>query len=270
MEKKGYTAVPFIQNEEGGFIVECKSGAEKWHMLLDTGALTSSLDITVAKKLGLKHGDEVKSVGIGGIQKGYEISLRGISIGDFDTRVTANLLPLTALDFEVINSVQKERKLPRIDGLLGHSALRINSAVIDYSTRTLYLRSPLKSLWPSIEGCWVATSTFEDGQERPLDPKAPLRLEFKDNCFHLNDGTNELLYGMHVRCDQGIYTLAFFDPKKELDKELDYEAAGLLKVVDGKLTACLVLDPQKAKGRPDDFTAPAGSGRLLVEFRRDK
>ena len=269
--KKGYTAVPLVEVGDKGFVVECMCGTEKLRLILDTGAELSALDKGFVQKLGLATQNDVTATGFGGSLEGVEISLRGLRIGDFDTRTTINALDAAAFDFTAINAaIVKHLKLKPIDGLLGHWDLEIYSAVIDYSTATLYLRSPLKSLWPAIEGRWVATSTRENGQELPLDPKAPLKLEFKDNRFHLTDGANELVYGMHVRSDKGISTLALFDPKKEFAKELDYEAAGLLKVADGKLTACLVLDPSKAKGVPDAFEAPAGSGRLLVEFRRDK
>ena len=75
---------------------------------------------------------------------------------------------------------------------------------------------------------------------------------------------------MHVRVDKGGHALAFFDPAQELDKELDYKASGLLKVADGKLTVCLSLGSATNTGIPDEFKAPAKSGRLLVEFRREK
>jgi hypothetical protein len=42
-------------------------------------------------------------------------------------------------------------------------------------------------------------------------------------------------------------------------------------VAGDKLTVCLAFDPAKAKGKlPVDFKAPAGSGHVLLEFRREK
>jgi len=55
-----------------------------------------------------------------------------------------------------------------------------------------------------------------------------------------------------------------------LAKELNYKAGALLKVKDGKLTLCLCLDLVKAKEFPDDLKAPAGSGHIVLEFRREK
>ena len=250
LEKKGYVAVPLIE-EEGRFTVECKIGTETCRLLLDTGAESSSLDAALVKKLGLKHGDEVKFVGIGGIQKGHEVSLRGLLIGDFDTRNMANALPFRSVDLSALNAARDRRKHRRIEGVLGDGGLRLTSAVIDYPARTLYLRTPLASLWPEIEGRWVATGGQEDGRERKIDPKAPPRLEFKDRRLHLTDGTKQYTFGLHVKPEvDRRYTLVFFDPEKELAKELlGYDAGGLLKVSGDKLTVCLVLDPTAAPRR---------------------
>jgi len=38
-------------------------------------------------------GDEVKFIGIGGIRKGFEVSLRGLTIGDFDSRTMIQEMP---------------------------------------------------------------------------------------------------------------------------------------------------------------------------------
>ncbi|MDY3560603.1 retroviral-like aspartic protease family protein [Gemmata sp. JC673] len=272
LEKKGYVAVPLAE-EEGQFTVECRIETETCRLLLDTGAESSSLDAAVVKKLGLRHGDEVKFVGIGGVQTGHEVSLRGLRFGDFDTRTMAHALPLRSVDLSTLNAARDRRKHGRIDGLLGDGALRLGSAVIDYPNRTLYLRTPLNTLWPEVEGRWVGTSGQEDGRGRKIDPKAPPRLEFKDRALHLTDGEKRYRFGVHVRPESDRYTLVFFDPEKELAKELKYEAGGLLKVSGGKLTVCLCLDPSKAKKGeefPDDFKTAAGSGHLLLEFQRDK
>jgi len=271
MEKKGYVAVPLKQAEEDGtFYVVCKSGTETWRMTVDTGAETSSLDTSLVKKLGLKKNEEVKTVGIEGVRTGYLTSIRGITIGAFDTRTMANALRCVALDFTVLNAERAGRKVPRIDGLLSHSSLKLTSAVIDYSTQTLYLRTPLRGLWPDIEGRWVATGGQEDGRERKIDPENPPRLEFKDRRFHLTDGTNHYKFGLHVQPGKDFHTAVFFDPDEELAKELNYKAGALLKVKDGKLTLCLCLDLVKAKEFPDDLKAPAGSGHIVLEFRREK
>jgi len=87
LEKKGYIAVPLTQDARAEhFTVECKIGTEACRFLLDTGAERTTLDTALVKKLGLKQEDAVETVGVGGVEKGFEVTLRGMSIGDFDTR----------------------------------------------------------------------------------------------------------------------------------------------------------------------------------------
>ena len=271
LQKKGYTAVPLLKDtDRPRFNIDCKIGTEVFRLHLDTGADSSLLDAALVKKLGLKQGDKIESVAIGGTHKSYETSLRGMSIGDFDTRTMANSLRLQSGDYSKVNV---DRKVQQVQGVLGNGALRINSAVIDYSARTLYLRTPLDGLWPEIAGTWVATGGREEGRERKIDPKAPPKLEFKNNRFHLTDGANQYGFGMHVQPGKDYFTLMFFDPEQELAKELVYKAGGRMKVSDGKLTICLCLDLTKAKKGaefPDAFKTTAGSGHLLLEFRREK
>ena len=278
LEKKGYVAVRLVQEEYGHFVAECKCGSEAFRLHLDTGAEFSALDMRLVKKLGLKPQGAATGVGIGGTLEGVKVSLRGLSIGDFDMRTTTESLNVVGFDFTAVNAaLAQHRKLRPIDGVLGHSHLEVYSAVIDYPNRTLYLRSPLNGLWPEIEGKWVAIEGQAEGRDVPLDPKTPIRVEFKDRQFRLSIGTDQFLCGMHVKPGKDRYTMVFFHPEQELAKELEYRAGGLLKVSGGKLTLCLALDPEAAmglpvtaKGLPDDFKAPAGSGHLLLEFRREK
>lgn len=272
LEKKGYVAVRLVQEEYGHFVAECKCGSEAFRLHLDTGAEFSALDMRLVKKLGLKPQGAATGVGIGGTLEGVKVSLRGLSIGDFDMRTTTESLNVVGFDFTDVNTVLVQHlKLRPVDGVLGNSDLELCSAVIDYPTRTLYLRTPLKGLWPSIEGKWVAIAGQQEGRDVHLDPAAPVRLEFKDRQFHLSDGTTTHKFGLHVQPGKDRYTLFFFDPEQELDEKLNYQTYGLVKVAGDKLTLCLCLDPAKTKGKlPDDFKAPAGSGHLLFEFRREK
>jgi predicted aspartyl protease len=270
LEKQGYVTIPLAQ-EGGGFVIDCKSGTETFLLDLDTGAEQSSLDLELVKKLGLKHEGTVEAAGIEGIRKSIEVSLRGLSIGDFDTRTMTNVIGIRGSDFTALNTDRDRRKLRRTDGLLGQALLDTSAAVIDYPTRKLYLRTPLAGLWPEVEGKWIAVSGRDDGQVRKIDPPAPPTLEFKDRRFHLTDGGKQYAFGLHVKPGaNGGYMLGFFDPDQEFARKLNYRAVGLLKVNGDKLTVCLCLDLAKAKGLPDDFTAPAGSGHLLLEFRREK
>lgn len=270
MEKDGYVAVPLIQDEEGGgFVVECRSGKDAWRMLLDTGAESSSLDLALVRKLGLKLEGEVTGVGIEGTRAGREVSLRGFSMGAFDTRDMANTLSCAAFDFTAMNASRRQLKRPRLDGLLGHSFLRLTAAVVDYPAKTLYVRTPLAGLWPSLEGTWVAAAGEEDGRPRRIDPSAPPRVEFKNRRVALTDGPNRHHFGIHVRPGKDAHAVALFPPGQEHAGQTAYRAGGLLRVSGDRLSLCLCLDVAKARGFPTDFKAPAGSGRLVLECKKE-
>lgn len=265
----GYVAIPLQQDEEGGcFTIECQIGAEKIIFLLDTGAERSSIDKQLAKKLGLESKGEVVAKGIEGTRTGFYTAIRGMSVGNFDTRELANEFDVAVFDFQTLQSKIPERKHRKIDGLLGHSAFATCSSIIDYPRKTLYLRTPLRSLWPEIEGRWTATKLTMDGKDKPYDATNPPRLRFKDRRMMISNGTDEVEYGIHVALGKDYSTLVLFPPEKEKDDTLIYTAASLLKVSGDKMTVCLSLEA--SKGIPNDFKAPAGSGFMLLELKKEK
>lgn len=266
---KGYVAVPLLQDDEGGcFKIECKIGSEKIVLLLDTGAERSSIDKNLAKKLGLESKGEVIAKGIEGTRTGFYSAIRSISIGSFDTRELANEFDVAVFDFSSLQSKISGQKLRKIDGLIGSSALTLCSGIIDYPQKTLYLRTPLRSLWPEIEGRWTATEFTIDGQKKPFDEKNTPRLRFKDRRMMISNGTDEVEYGIHVALGKDYSTLVLFPPEKEKNDTLIYTAASLLKVSGDKMTVCLSLEA--SKGIPNDFKAPAGSGFMLLELKKEK
>lgn len=266
---KGYVAVPLIKDEErGSFVVECHVGTEKLRLLLDTGSANSLIDIDLANKLGLEDKGEVKATGIQGVNTGIKTSIRGLSIGDFDTREAIQELEIAALAMTWSNKSTSEKNRLKVDGLLGQSALEFCSAVIDYSNHRLYLRTPLRGLWPEIEGKWLAIRAEEEGQERSIDTKKPAHLIFKDRRIKISDGTNVYEYGIHLVPGKDRHTLGLFAPDEEKNETMKYIGAALLKVSGDKMTVCLCVDA--SKNTPADFKTTADSGHMLLELKKEK
>jgi hypothetical protein len=143
MEKQGYIAVPMIQSEKlGAFFVECKSGSESWLMELDTTTKQSCLDVRLTKKLGLSLGQEFPTINNSSVKKAHLVSLNRFSIGDFDSRKLSLAYDFYAFDFSpFLAAVGPEQEiLQQVYGLLGQNTLQQLSAVVDYSTLTLYLQ----------------------------------------------------------------------------------------------------------------------------------
>lgn len=160
--------------------------------------------------------------------------------------------------------------MDRLDGTIGQSILKFTNAVIDYSSNTLYLITPLNKLWPQIEGEWVAATGEANGRPIKIDPKKAPQLEFKDRKVYYADGDTKLTYGMHLYPDENHFQVVFFDPKKEFDEKLDYENAGLLKLNNGRLTLCFYPNPKLAKAVPKGFQTEEESDLILLEFERKK
>jgi uncharacterized protein (TIGR03067 family) len=268
--KKGYTAIPLLPGDEteSRYRVKCRCGSEDVFFLLDTGAAGSVLDAALAKKLKLESVGKTEFYSFTGRAEADQVRLRGMEVGEFDTRTAFNTLPMTSFDLSMSTKPVKGKQNATFQGVLGHQALSLCSAVIDYSTHTLYLRQPLGALWPQVEGKWTAVGGEENGERLTLDAKSAPVFEFKSNCIHVTIGETKYHWGIHVRPDESSHVLALFDPKTELDERCEYTALGLLKVTNGKLTVCLARDVTKLKALPTEFAAPKGSGLLLLEFEQ--
>jgi predicted aspartyl protease len=260
---KGYVAVPLVPGTNGDprYSVVCSFGQEKFPLLLDTGAGGTVLDPTLVKKLGLTEGEEINVNTLGGDAKGRLTEVRGLKIGDLDTRRLFR--SVVAFSMPVHEAKEDYR------GVLGQNLLRLLSAVIDCSTHTLYLLPPLRRLWPAVEGKWVATGGEEDGKPRAIDTKRSPVVEFKDDCLRFTDGDTKYEWGIQAGPRGDGYGLVLYDPTKELDDGDPFTAGALLKVTGDKLVMCLVLKG-KAKFVPTEFAAPKGSGLVLLEFERAK
>ncbi|MFN7964191.1 MAG: retropepsin-like aspartic protease [Acidobacteriota bacterium] len=109
-------------------------------MLIDTGASTSSLDRSVAARLGLQERTTTnRTVGVGGSgESGGLVAVRqmqvaGASYGPID---------LHTLDLSDLRDLERQRGGPTTDGILGADFLAPLSAVIDYGNRRLILTAP--------------------------------------------------------------------------------------------------------------------------------
>jgi uncharacterized protein (TIGR03067 family) len=117
----------------------------------------------------------------------------------------------------------------------------------------------------ALAGGWAVDVAERDG-ERILDAEAhKIRLYFGDERVTLKQGEKgkELLYGLGLEGNPRTIELKATDgPYKNQPLHGIYELNGnILKI-------CFPFDPQAA--RPAEYSAPAGSGRMLLVLKRDK
>lgn len=139
LKKRGYVCVP-LDRFKGGYLgVEVGIEGRKVYLILDTGSPVTHLDLERTKHLQLKwhrwYGSEdarsfchVSKLEVGGLE------VSGVLVAGHDESET--------------NRILKQNMDREIDGEFGSDILVKLSAVIDYSTFELYLRS---SKWKGIK-----------------------------------------------------------------------------------------------------------------------
>ena len=273
LTKQGYVAVPMTKTDSDDlFTVPCRIGGESFRMLVDTGAEFSCVSEEIIRRLKLPLGNERRFQGIGGVALGREVVLsNGLCIGQFDTRqMMAGNMHITSQDLSGLNERLIHNKQTPIGGIFGHAGLKLCSAIIDYPSRTLYLRTPLAKVWPQIEGRWVAERKEELGKSVAIDPKTPPQVEFKNRQLTIIDAGLRKSYGVHALAGRDCLILAMFDPSEELKDHMLYNFLGLMKLSNGKLTLCLGIKPKMVQEGLFPFKTGPGGGMVLFEFQRAK
>lgn len=266
--RAGYTPVPItIDPVMMMAYVDGAVGPEKVRFRLYNGSSATMLEMAVAKRLNLELGEKVGGESLSGSHSGRVVELPGLTIGNYDTRKDCDGFRGLACDLSGSST--------KPTGMIGSDVLDNWGAVIDYGSRTLYLRSPLVNAWPRLEGAWTVTRWQEDGADRKLDPKAPPIFTFANKRLKLTDRGKTRDYDIQILSAEGLDQVFFFEPKREgkpeaipLGGSSTPQAGGLLKIEGGRMTACLALDIAKAKQPPMELAAPKGSGLVLLELKR--
>ena len=140
------------------------------------------------------------------------------------------------------------------------------SAIVDFPDRALYLRPPLATVWPQLAGAWAVTSWQSEGAARKFDAKTAPTFTFADRRLKLTDGGETREFALRYAPSFAGDCIGMFDPKQDGNAEPEFEAGGRIKVKDGVMTLCLNLG--KGKDFPAGFSAPKGSGYVLLELKR--
>jgi hypothetical protein len=139
LKNNGYSEVPLTVGKTGLLEVTIRFNGEPLLFLVDTGANDSVVDETVARRLNLPlQKSRVKMVGIGGITAPADKAVVQLfTVGDVSGRLEAFVG-----DLSHVNAARRRGGEQPYAGLLGGNVLAPCAAVIDYSTRKLYLRNP--------------------------------------------------------------------------------------------------------------------------------
>ena len=268
MLKSGYVAVPMTPClGESLYCVPCRIKDESFNMLVDTGAQSSHIDYNIAKRLGLKLGLERKEQSFGVINSGHDVSVKKLILGDFDTGDMGGNVRLIACDLTSLNQKLKSSGGTPIGGILGHGGLAIGSAVIDYPSNILYLRTPMAGFWPQIKGRWIGIHQQQDGENVTINPKLPPLITFKDRKLTLFSGGSSRVFGMQVAPIKNNMAVFLYDISQPESQEKEYLSVGIIKVFNDRLMLCLGIDPSQ---KTVEFTTCPGDGKVFFECVREK
>jgi uncharacterized protein (TIGR03067 family) len=266
--KDGYTVVPLGRDPDGSRMVAARAGKHELRLMVDTGANVSAFDVAGLEKWGAKRFGGAEASGFGGKSKTEKVSLRGLTLGTYDTRRVWQEVYGGGIDLTAINNGLAEQKRKPISGLFGGLDLLNGSAVIDFGTNTLYLKPIKETVAPQLEGKWVGVRYELDGQKGQMDPGFA-SLEFKGDRFVSTQQGRTVEWAFHLEDMGDRFRIALFKAKvDELADGFQYSSAGLIKR-DGD-TLVMATQQSANKGIPTEFATPKGSGVLLVEFKRVK
>ncbi|QJW96387.1 pepsin/retropepsin-like aspartic protease family protein [Frigoriglobus tundricola] len=270
--KDGYTAVRLDREPDGKRVAAARIGRHDLRLMVDTGTSFSAFDTAGLDKWGAERMGGTVGEGLAGKVKAENVNLRGLMIGEYDTRRAWAVVCGVGVDLAGLNKARAEQKLPPIQGLLGTLDLLNGSAVIDFGTNTLYLRPVKETVGPQLEGKWVGATWEFDGNRGQYKP-GDAAIEFKGGRVRLTDpsgGTTE--WGFHLADEGDQYRIGLFDPKadKLADGFTAYPGGGLFKLTGDTLTVVTPRPGAREVKEPTEVAAPKGSGLMLVEYKRAK
>jgi hypothetical protein len=139
LERNGYTRIPLSRSGVGHFHTDGTLGDRPVSVLVDTGAGSTVFSLDIAREMGLTLTRMPMFGGGAGAARldVYQMEGAGFRLGSLTPKVGAML----AMDLTHVNQATALRGSGPIDAVLGADVLEAHSAVIDYGSSSLYLKT---------------------------------------------------------------------------------------------------------------------------------
>lgn len=136
LANQGYVALPLARSAVGHFHTSGTLNGRAVEILVDTGASCTLIAMSLVQALGL--GAEIADTdagGAGGSIAQYLVTGADLRLGGFKPVLSS----VAGMDFEHINATLADQESVAIDVILGVDVFDRHAAIIDYSSRTLFL-----------------------------------------------------------------------------------------------------------------------------------
>lgn len=138
MDLRGFHKMPIYVSEGYNLFVNSSINGTRTRLLVDTGAVVTTLHLPFVRQLHIPHYDtSITSSGINRREDAVQVAtVRKLSVGSVNVFGKA----IGVADLNWLFPENNSRRSRAVGGLLGAELLKSNHAVIDFGTRTLYLK----------------------------------------------------------------------------------------------------------------------------------
>jgi len=139
LKHKRYSTVPLVITTTNHFEINASINGVKGRFILDTGASNTCVGFDKLKFFNLtSKASKIKAAGAGATDMDTQISKKNsITIGNWKKKK----IKIVLFDLTHVNSALTAHQAMPVDGIIGADLLIKAKAIIDYKSKTLYLKS---------------------------------------------------------------------------------------------------------------------------------
>jgi hypothetical protein len=139
LDLRGFQKMPIYVSDGYNLFVNSSINGTRTRLLLDTGAVVTTLHLPFVQQLRIPYyATSIKSSGINRKEDAVDVArIRKLSVGRVDVFGKA----IGVADLKWLLPENNPRGSHAVGGLLGAEILKAHHAIIDFGTRTLYLKN---------------------------------------------------------------------------------------------------------------------------------
>lgn len=139
LEQDGYHRIPLTRTSVGHFETPGMLNGRPIRVLIDTGAASTVVSLSLCHELGLETVPLGRTGGGAGSANLEIFELHGAEL--ILDQVRPRPRAIYAMDFTHVNEALARKGAPIVDAILGVDVFEAQSAVIDYASASLFLRT---------------------------------------------------------------------------------------------------------------------------------